>query len=173
MAAMTIPSRRRPERGAPGRAPVRPKNARKLAKNPGPRQAATRKLRSNWAPEQTSGWRRKSPILQDVALSGVTRDRPHPQPICSSPRGAQERRGRFAIFARQRTIRRSKRSGSRRRWTGTSQGDRLESASDRQRSKIGRRLAIGRAIDVRFKEQVYRHLGRTSDPLRELVGSKA
>ena len=38
----------------------RPKRC-KLANNPGLRQAVMRKLRLNWAPEQISGWLKKSP----------------------------------------------------------------------------------------------------------------
>ena len=119
----------------------RPKRC-KLATNPWLRQSVASKLRLNWAPEQIAGWLKRT-HPKDGCYPGVPRD-DLSQSICSSPRGCL-RKSCFAIFDR------SVRSDDRNRRASIAMDEdksRIlsQSVSDRQRLKIGRCLAIGKAI---------------------------
>ena len=118
----------------------RPKRC-KLANNPRLRQAVASKLRLNWAPEQIAGWlKRAHPDDESYHVSHETIYRS----LFVQARGVL-RRSCFAIFDR------SARSVDRnRRVSMAMDGDKSRissrSVSDRQRLKIGRCLAIGKAI---------------------------
>ena len=118
----------------------RPKRC-KLANNPGLRQAVMRKLRLNWAPEQISGWlKRAHPEDESYQVSHETI-----YPVYLFKPAGCSRKSCFAIFAR--SARSVDRNG---RVSMAMDGDKSRtssrSASDRQRSKIGRCRTIGRAI---------------------------
>ena len=118
----------------------RPKRC-KLATNPWLRQSVASKLRLNWAPEQIAGWlKRTHPEDGCYQVSHETIYRS----LFVQAR-AVLRKSCFAIFDR------SARSVDRnRRVSMAMDGDKSripsQSVSDRQRLKIGRCLAIGKAI---------------------------
>ena len=119
----------------------RPKRC-KLATNAGLRHAVASKLRLNWAPEQIAGWlKRAHPDDERYHVSHETIYRS----LFVCPRGAGERAAAFAIFDR------SARSVDQNRQVSMTMGggkSRIpsRSVSDQQRLKIGRCLAIGKAI---------------------------
>ena len=118
----------------------RPKRC-KLANNPGLRQAVVRKLRLNWAPEQIAGWlKRAYPEDESYQVS----QRQSIAVYLFRPAGCL-RKSCFAIFGRSaRSVDRNRRVSS------VMDGDKSRissrSVSGRQRLKIGRCLAIGKAI---------------------------
>ena len=118
----------------------RPKRC-KLANNPRLRQAVASKLRLNWAPEQIAGWlKRAHPGDESCHVSHETIYRS----LFVQARGALKKE-LLCHLRSKRTIRRSKQASL----NGDGRGQikiSSRSASDRQRLKIGRCLAIGRAI---------------------------
>ena len=118
----------------------RPKRC-KLANNPRLRQAVASKLRLNWAPEQ-------SPVGSSgriLAMRVVTCHTRRSIAVSLFKPAGLLRRSCFAIFDRS-----GRSVGRNRRVSMAMDGDKSRissrSASDRQRLKIGRCLAIGRAI---------------------------
>jgi IS30 family transposase len=118
----------------------RPKRC-KLANNGRLRQAVVQKLRLNWAPEQIAGWlKRTHPKDECYQVSHETIYRS----LFVQARGVLKKELLYHLRSK-RTIRRSKQAGLNGDGRGKSRIP-SRSVSDRQRLKIGRCLAIGKAI---------------------------
>src|ERR1700736_6796201 len=87
MAAMIATERRFADTNAWARA-RRPKCC-KLATNPRLRQAVAGKLRLDWSPEQIAGWLKRT--HPEDGCYQVSHEDHLSQPVCPSPRRAQER----------------------------------------------------------------------------------
>jgi IS30 family transposase len=140
----------------------RPKRC-KLANNPGLRQAVMRKLRLNWAPEQISGWlKRAHPEDESYQVSHETIYRS----LFVQARGVLKKELLCDLRSSARSVDRNRRVSM--RWTGTNQGYRLDPSATGSGRRSGGAWPLGGRSAVRFKEQLYRHLGRTSYPLRDV-----
>ena len=119
----------------------RPKRC-KLATNAWLRQAVARKLRLNWAPEQIAGWLKRAHLeggCYQVSHETIYRS------LFVQARGVLKKE-LLSHLRSKRSIRRSKTGRYELRKPGANQGIPSRSVSDQRRLKIGRCLAIGRAI---------------------------
>ena len=113
----------------------------KLATNAWLRQAVASKLRLNWAPEQIAGWLKRAILKASVITCHTRRSI---AVYLFKPEGCL-RKSCFVIFGRgARSVDRNRRVSS--AMDGDKSSISSRSVSGRQRLKIGRCLAIGKAI---------------------------